>query len=472
MSLTPDLQPATGCAARRSEPRGACSSRGARRTAELTLIVLTCALTGLAPGPTAAEGPATLRQLALSALATHEDVERSESEVRRAEADVRLAKSVLLPRLDLSGSHVWYGEAQTFDLGEGQQFEVRPRRDWTWSADLKQTIFSGLRDWRARDVALLYRDIARLDRRIAVDNLLVSVAEAYIQTVAAESSVEVRHSAEEQIREQLRVAQRRFEVGETARADVARWEAELAAARQQVVVAEGDARLARNRLARLAGVESLGSLQAPGKVPIPAGDLGSLRDRALAERLEMAVIRNQLDAAGLWIRIRKGQWLPELEASAQYFEQKAAFPSKDWLSFTLSLKVPIYDGGLTAAEVAKAKEDLRLVELLEREVRRGIFDQVDAAEISHRAAVAALEAAVQRRTAAAEAHRQVQAAYRVGEASATDLLATTSDLTDAETSYVIARATEGLNAIALRRAVGQPPLPDIDPNDLLSEDPR
>ena len=70
-----------------------------------------------------------MRQLALSALATHEEVERSESEIRRAEADVRLAKSVLLPRLDLNGSHVWYGEAQTFDLGEGQQFEVRPKRD-------------------------------------------------------------------------------------------------------------------------------------------------------------------------------------------------------------------------------------------------------------------------------------------------------------------------------------------------------
>lgn len=435
-------------------------------------IALICTLAVTAPKVAPADEVTTLRELALSALATHEDVERARSELRRAEADVRLAGSVLLPRLELNGAHVWYDKAQTFDLGGGQSFEVRPKTDWSWSADLRQTLFSGLRDWRARDVAMLNRDIARLDRRIAVDNLVVEVAEAFIQAVAATRSVEVRQTALEQIREQLRVAQRRFEVGETARADVARWEAEVAAERQRLVVAEGDARLSRNRLARLAGVESLGVLRAPGPVPTPPGELPELRDRAMADRLEMEVLRHQQEAAGLWIKIRKGQWLPELEASAQYFQQKAVFPSEDWLSFTLNLTVPIYDGGLTAAEVAKAKEDLRQVELLEREVRRAILDQVDSAEISYRAAVAALEAAEQRQVAAEEAQRQVQAAYRVGEASATDLLATTTELTDAQTSFIIARATEGLSAIALRRALGQPPLPDLDPTDLLSEDVR
>lgn len=86
---------------------------------------------------------------------------------------------------------------------------------------------------------------------------------------------------------------------------------------------------------------------------------------------------------------------------------------------------------------------------------------MESAAIAYRAATAALDAAAERRSAVAEAYRQVDAAYRVGEASATDLLEVTASRTDAENAYVIARAQRQLQAIALRRAVGQPPLPDL-----------
>ena len=55
----------------------------------------------------------------------------------------------------------------------------------------------------------------------------------------------------------------------------------------------------------------------------------------------------------------------------------------------------------------------------------------------------------------------MEQAYRVGESTATDLLETTSALTDAETAAVIARWQRELEAIALRHAVGEEPLPDL-----------
>jgi outer membrane protein len=136
----------------------------------------------------------------------------------------------------------------------------------------------------------------------------------------------------------------------------------------------------------------------------------------------------------------------------------------------LSLKVPIYDGGLTAARVARAKEDLRQVELLEREIRKGIADEVESAAISFRTATAALEAARERSVAAREAYRQVERAYRVGEASSVDLLDSTTEAIDAETTHIIARAQREFQAIALRHAVGLSPLPDLELSNPLRED--
>ena len=171
---------------------------------------------------------------------------------------------------------------------------------------------------------------------------------------------------------------------------------------------------------------------------------------------------NQLEAAGLYIKVERGAWYPELEAVGQYFQQKAGFPANDWASISLMLKVPIYDGGLTKAKVVRAKEDLRQVELLEQTVRRTIADQVDSGYLGFKAASAAFDAAAERTEASRLAYRQVERAYRVGEASATDLLVATTEATDAETAQIVARAQREYQAIFLRYAVGLPPLPDLD----------
>lgn len=132
-----------------------------------------------------------------------------------------------------------------------------------------------------------------------------------------------------------------------------------------------------------------------------------------------------------------------------------------------NLKVPIYQGGVVKANVAKAREDLRQVELLDRTLRRNIANQVDSAFIGYEAADAALDAARERTKASAEAYRQVERAYRVGETSAVALLDATTEAIDAETTHIIARAQREFQAISLRHAIGLFPLPDLDYSDFV-----
>ncbi len=124
--------------------------------------------------------------------------------------------------------------------------------------------------------------------------------------------------------------------------------------------------------------------------------------------------------------------------------------------------MPIYDGGLTKARVAKAKADLRDVEWLEVQVTREIQDQVDSATVTYRTATAVLEAARERNIAARQAYDQVDRAYRVGEATAVDLLTATTDAIDAANAEIIAKVQREYQAIALRHAIGLSPLPDLD----------
>lgn len=436
-----------------------------RTTRALPVLTIVMLVAGSAGAETAGT-TTSLKELVLSAIRTNERVGIADSEIRRAQADRKLARSAILPRLDLNGNYTFYGSEASIELSPDEKFVIRPSQDWAWSADLRQTLFYGLRPWRAKNIAKLNQDIAELDKRTVINNLTLEVARSYLTTRAAEEELGVRKVALEQIEGQLHVAERRYEVGEGTIADVARWKAEVAGAKQAFVVARGDAEFARHSLARLCGVDELGTLAKLGKVPIPDGDTDTLISTAYSDRWEMKTLADQLEAAGLWIKLEKGAWLPELDASAQYFQQKAAFPSQGWASLVFSLRVPIYDGGVTAANVAKAKEDLRQAELLGQTLRRTIADEVDRARIAYRAAEAALVAARERSTAAKEAYRQVEAAFRVGEASSVDLLDVTTEATDAETTHIVARAQREFQAIALRHAIGRFPLPDLDYADL------
>jgi len=434
-----------------------------RKRLTLTHVLIAAMVAVLPIGSQAQElQDATLADLVLQAIETHEAVQIADSEIRRAQADVGLARSALMPRFELNGSYTFYNDDLSIELSPGDSFVIRPAQDFTASIDLRQNLFTGLRAWRARDIAKLNRDIAHLDRWTTINDLTLEVVRAFYDAVALAEWVEVREIVLEENQNQLKVAERLFEVGENSVADVARWKAQVAAAKQALTVAVGDSNLARNRLERLVGATDLGELKSPGPIPIPAGTEDDLFIEAFGQRPEMKTLIHQLEAAGLWVKLERGNWYPQLEAAGQYFQQKSGFPANDWMSLTLILRVPIYDGGVTKANVAKAKEDLRQVELLDQTLRRTIEDQVDSAYIGYEAASAVYDAARERTEASRLAYRQVERAYRVGEASTTDLLNATTEATDAETSQIVARVQREFQAISLRYAVGLPLLPDLD----------
>jgi outer membrane protein len=444
-----------------------------RKIVRTTAVLL---VSFLALAPTAAEaqetGGSTLRDLVLKAIETHEVVAIADSEIRRAQADVTLARSALMPRFEANGSYTFYDDDLSIELAPDENFVIRPSQDWTASIDLRQNLFTGLRAWRARDIAKLNRDIAELDRWTTINDLTLEVAGVFYDAVALAEWVEVREIVLEENENQLKVAERLFEVGENSVADVARWRAQVASAKQALTVAVGDAALARNRLERLVGAKDLGKLISPGSIPIPQGTEDELTEGAFGKRPEMQTFVHQLEAAGLWVKLERGYWYPQLEAVGQYFQQKSGFPANDWLSMTLQLRVPIYDGGVTKANVAKAREDLRQVELLEQTLTRTIEDQVDSAYLGYQAASAVFDAASERTEASRLAYRQVERAYRVGEASTTDLLNATTEATDAETSQIVARVQREYQAIFLRYAVGLPLLPDLDFRQMSQADPQ
>ena len=121
-----------------------------------------------------------------------------------------------MPRFEANGSYTLYNDDLSVELSPGESFVIRPAQDFTASLDLRQNLFTGLRAWRARDIAKLNRDIANLDRWTTINNLTLDVARSFYDAVALAEWVEVREIVLEENENQLKVAERLFEVGENS----------------------------------------------------------------------------------------------------------------------------------------------------------------------------------------------------------------------------------------------------------------
>ncbi|MGN6390630.1 MAG: TolC family protein [Gemmatimonadales bacterium] len=224
----------------------------------LTLNLATARAIGFSPGYsllTEAElvgtdslGPAdtvSLAETMRSAAATNLDVAAANLDVASGTQDVRLARANLLPQIDgqIGGTFTREGTANA-SLGQqpqrvvdgGISFSMPLYSEQAWAGYGSQ---QHLQRGRAAE-----RDQVRLD-------VVLDAAEAYLTVLDARTVVDVRRSNLYRNRSNLEVARLREGVGSSSRADVYRWQGEVANSRRDLIAAESQVRVAQLELKRL-----------------------------------------------------------------------------------------------------------------------------------------------------------------------------------------------------------------------------
>lgn len=420
----------------------------------ITKTVIACVLGAVATRGTAAT--LSFERAVAMALENNEDYLGLVTEEEQAAHLVGLARSAVLPRLELTGVYTRYKESVDFEFTEGESFTLRPREDWNAQATLTQPLFQGLREWNAIKGARALHQATQADLRRGLQDVALAVASAFTWCQTASAEREVREHGLELARAQQQVADSLAAAGEVTDLDVQRARAQVMAARVELVRATAAETLAYRRLARLLGIDDaarpeLGSL--PTVLPDDRS-AESLREAATEQRDELQAAAERIRAAELTIKVERGNWLPDLDLTAQYYRQQALFPSQDWVSGSLNLTVPIYDGGATAARVADARARYRLAVLDRSRTAKRIADEIDAAWTDHTIAEATLDMVRAQEEAATEAYRQTEIRYREGEATSTDLLSAQDALVAAELDHARARYGLDLAAAILARAAG------------------
>ncbi|MEZ5565482.1 MAG: TolC family outer membrane protein [Gammaproteobacteria bacterium] len=476
-----------------------------RRVLILPVIALLAA--GLPASPASAD----------SLLQILEKAVRSDPLIREAEANrlasregKPIARGALLPQIN--GSYSWQNAdargsnafSQAVDNDNDPSTPPVPtiltrgfnssRSDTLqWQVQLTQSVFRW-DQWVRLGQADRQAAQADVDYQAAQQDLMVRVAEAYFNELAAEDSLASAQASKEAIGRQLEQSNKRFEVGLIAITDVQ----EAQAAYDQSIAAEILAKrtLANTKEALRAIIDeypaelSKPALEIPLAVPVPA-DEARWVDMAMQQNRTLISSQIATEIAKDDVRLARSGHYPSLDFVAGHSDvdvtgsQLTGFRPSAGLtnpapfvrnpndfttiqdSFGLQLSVPIFSGGTTSAKtqqaVYKHRASRERLEQTARETERKTRDAY-LAVLSDISSVKALKQAFE---SAKTALKATEAGYDVGTRTTVDVLNARQAVFTAETNYLRSRYDYLINGLQLKQAAGSLSTADISQIDAL-----
>jgi outer membrane protein len=345
----------------------------------------------------------------------------------------------------------------------------------TWALNLRQNVFSWS-NWMALKGA--GREVAQAEAtyQAAEQQLILRVAQAYFNVLAAEDGLEANQASLEAISRQLDQANKRFEVGLIAITDVQEAKAARDTAAAAVIAAKRTLATSEDQLQEITG-QKYDRLSKPGgdmplKSPEPA-DESRWVNISLEQNLSLISSRLGAEIARDNVRVAIGGHLPTLDLVAGRSYQKQGvneifagepFGYDSYFNdrqIGLQLTVPIFSGGFTQSKVRQtqylwiaAKEAVvqssRATERQARDAYLGVISGI--------ARVQALRQALESSQTALKA---TEAGYEVGTRTAVDVLNSRKTLVQAKTDYSGSRYDYIVSVLQLRLAAGNLDRPQL-----------
>jgi outer membrane protein len=420
-----------------------------------------------------------------------EDAVRNDPVIRQADANRLAARearpqawAAVLPQLNgtagatadhNAGSQPFFGTTVTGTAFVQPVPTVADTNTRQWALNLRQNVFSWS-NWMALKAA--GREVAQAEAtyQAAEQQLILRVAQAYFNVLAAEDGLEANQASLEAISRQLDQANKRFEVGLIAITDVQEAKAARDTAAAAVIAAKRTLATSEDQLQEITG-EKYPQLAKPGgdmplKSPEPA-DQSRWVNISLEQNLSLISSRLGAEIARDNVRVAIGGHLPTLDLvagrsyqsqgvnetfGAQAFNYDSHFNDRQ---IGVQLTVPLFSGGFTQSKVRQtqylwiaAKEAVvqssRATERQARDAYLGVISGI--------ARVQALRQALESSQTALKA---TEAGYEVGTRTAVDVLNSRKTLVQAKTDYSGSRYDYIVSVLQLRLAAGNLDRPQL-----------
>jgi len=292
--------------------------------------------------------------------------------------------------------------------------------------------------------------------------LIVRVADAYYNVLAAGDNLAFAQAEKKAIGQQLKQTKSRFDVGLIAITDVKESQAQYDLSIASEIQAENLLFSNRETLLSIIGElpASLNALakQIPLIVPQPA-NIDQWVETAKKNNLALKSANYSYDIANKQISIERSGHYPSLGLSLSHDNtrldpENSGNIDSDDTTISLNLSIPIYSGGLTSAKTKQAVLlKSRSKALREKTLRETIKLSRDS-YLGITAAIAQVNAYKQALISTQSAYEATQAGFEVGTRTSVEVLAALRKQYGAERDYARTRYDYILNILRLKQAAG------------------
>ena len=442
------------------QPNGAVLGKGISSKHSKTLLQIR----GRVPA-----GPVTIQEAVAIALSNSPAIQTAVENLHRLEGVTDLTRAAFNPTLEGNFNYTRLKQ-QYANFGSGSPILLVNPDSITLQADftLPLDIMGELR--AAKDQAGFNEVAARINVNSVMNQTVLNVKNSFYSALRAQALVQVAVDNLNDDLAQLTDAQNKLKAGTAAPFDVLTAQTNVASAQQQLIAARSNVGLAIASLNNAMGIaiDSPITLSDEGAVVTPSmaspatnptsqsvdtmgadletSDLGpaynQLLDTAEDNRPEILGARASLAAAKKGIFIAEKSSLPSVNINAQasYTPNASGFsPQTTASQFGVSVAIPIFDGGVTKAEITQAHAEVDTA-------RTALRQTIDSVNLNVRNAYLTL---LQDRDLVAVAQQgllQAKESYRLSEVRYKSGVSTLVEVTNAEAALSQAESNQ-VNAI-------------------------
>lgn len=372
-----------------------------------------------------------LKQAVDLALKNNHELKAQAYDYKQSVQNIELSNANYLPKLDLS-----YGYNKRDEIVGNQSKE-----DASFSAALSYNLFNGLKDISNKQASKYLSKSSDYSLTALKHDIVLETKKAYINYLDKLNVLKTYESEYKLFDNQFKDAKNRYEQGLLARNDFLQVQVNMSGAKQNVVRAKADVKIAKLQLSNILGGydlsnESIENLEAKSITS------SSYNQELLEKRSEVEALKMSLEALKKQRKAQKGSYLPKLDAKIAHnrFYEDLGFNEIDGNDnqnvATLSASWNLYDGGSTQTQVAIYNTQ---ISKLKTQIQKTQLD----INLQYENAKSTLEVASDNYETASLALKQAKENYEIVNNRFKEGVSTSTDLTDA--NFLLTSAKQKYN---------------------------
>lgn len=421
----------------------------------MRMLLTALALTPAAMTPCAAVAE-TLEDALIAAHENNPNLEEARLAVRAAREDRAQAISSYLPSVGVTGSAgVQRVESDTDGLfgPTTSQATIEPT---TATAQVSQQLFTGFR--RSGQSRLADANIASAQEglRSRAQDVLLAAVDAYVGVLRDEEIVRLREEHVESLGRLLAGTQRRLDVGEVSRTDVAQARARLAGARANLARSQADLETSQARYIAIVGAPPR-SLTPVAALPQTPHSLEAAIDQAENTHPDLGRAESAERAARAQVTIERAALLPQVSLIGRADENRDFSISesrRESASAVAQFSMPLFEGGYAYSRTRQSRINVGRAQQRTEAQRREVVANVTSAWSNLRANREILSVADEQVEATAVAVEGAERERGYGLRSTLDVLDAEEEARNAQIARARANADAVIASYALLAATG------------------